>query len=181
MSDEIKSVVEAGLKGVGDKLEAAITKFEGQYAEAGKTDNEIKAEVKALSDKFEAAVTEIAQKMEAAGEQTPDTLTAGSEFVKSEQFKALQDRQVTTARIEVKNTVVADGTTTFPAQRPGVIPGNFLPVTLRQHSEMTVFFLYSKYLAGYDVGSFVPGYTAIFALAAVLCVSLSVGVPVNPD
>ena len=132
MSDEIKSVVEAGLKGVGDKLEAAITKFEGQYAEAGKTDNEIKAEVKALSDKFEAAVTEIAQKMEAAGDQTPDTLTAGSEFVKSEQFKALQARQVTTARIEVKNTVVADGTTTFPAQRPGVIPGNFLPVTLRQ-------------------------------------------------
>ena len=49
MSDEIKSVVEAGLKGVGDKLEAAITKFEGQYAEAGKTDNEIKAACAALS------------------------------------------------------------------------------------------------------------------------------------
>ncbi|MFZ3205699.1 MAG: phage major capsid protein [Pseudomonas sp.] len=132
MSDEIKGIVEAGLKGVGEKLEAAITKFEGQYAEAGKTDAEIKAEVKALSDKFEATVTEIAQKMEKAGDHGAEKLTAGAEFVKSEQFKALASRQVTTARIEVKNTVVADTTTTFPDQRPGVIAGNFLPLTLRQ-------------------------------------------------
>ena len=132
MSDEIKGIVEAGLKGVGDKLEAAITKFEGQYAEAGKTDEEIKAEVKTLSDKFEAAVTEIAQKMDAAGKQEDAKLSAGAEFIKSEQFKQLAARQINSARIEVKNTIVADGTTVFPDNRERIIPGNFLPLTLRE-------------------------------------------------
>ncbi len=124
--------IKTALDAHGTAINAAITKFEGQLAEGGRTDNEIKAEVKALSDKFEATVTEIAQKMEKAGDHGAEKLTAGAEFVKSEQFKALASRQVTTARIEVKNTVVADTTTTFPDQRPGVIAGNFLPLTLRQ-------------------------------------------------
>lgn len=127
MEKELKQALDAH----GKAIDSAIEKFEGQLAEKGKVDDEIRAEVKALSEKFENTVTELAQKMEQAGGE-PQAVTAGAEFVKSEQFKALAARQVDKARIEVKNTVVADSTTTFPNQRPGVIPGDFAPITIRQ-------------------------------------------------
>lgn len=127
MEDQIKNALDAH----GKAIDAAIEKFEGQLAEKGKVDDEIRAEVKSLSEKFESTITELAQKMEAAGGE-PEVLTAGAEFIKSAQFKALAARQVDKARIEVKNTVVADSTTTFPNQRPGVIPGDFAPITIRQ-------------------------------------------------
>jgi len=127
MEKELKQALDAH----GKAIDAAIEKFEGQLAEKGKVDDEIRAEVKALSEKFESTITELAQKMEAAGGE-PEVLTAGAEFIKSAQFKALAARQVDKARIEVKNTVVADSTTTFPSQRPGVIPGDFAPITIRQ-------------------------------------------------
>lgn len=127
MEKELKQALEAH----GKAIDAAIEKFEGQLAEKGKVDDEIRAEVKALSERFERTITELAQKMEAAGGK-PEVLTAGAEFIKSAQFKALAARQVDKARIEVKNTVVADSTTTFPNQRPGVIPGDFAPITIRQ-------------------------------------------------
>lgn len=127
MEKELKQALDAH----GKAIDAAIEKFEGQLAEKGKVDDEIRAEVRALSEKFENTVTELAQKMEAAGGE-PEVLTAGAEFIKSAQFKALAARQVDKARIEVKNTVVADSTTTMPQQRPGVIPGDFAPITIRQ-------------------------------------------------
>ena len=127
MDTELKAALDAH----GAAIDAAVKKYDGQIADAGKADNEIRAEVKALSDKFEAAVTEIGQKMAAAGEQSEAPLTAGAEFIKSEQFKALAARQIQSARIEVKSTVVSNNTTTYPDQRPGITPGNFLPVTLR--------------------------------------------------
>src|SRR5690606_38405377 len=127
MEMEIKQALDAH----GKAIDAAIEKFEGQLAEKGKVDDEIRAEVKALSEKFESTITELAQKMEAAGGE-PEVLTAGAEFIKSAQFQALAARQVDKARTEVKNTVVADSTTTCPSQRPGVIPGDFAPITIRQ-------------------------------------------------
>jgi len=59
-------------------------------AEKGKVDEEIRSEVKALSDKFEKTVTDLAQKMDNAYTKTESSiiLSAGEEFVKSEQFKA---------------------------------------------------------------------------------------------
>lgn len=128
MELELKNALDAHGKAIDD----AIAKFEGQLAETGKADSEIRGEVKALSEKFESALTEIAQKMATADEGKVSQLSAGAEFVRSEGFKQLASRQVNSARIEVKNTVVADSTTTFPDQRPGVIPGNFLPLTIRQ-------------------------------------------------
>lgn len=127
MEKELKQALDAH----GKAIDSAIEKFEGQLAEKGKVDDEIRSEVKALSEKFESTITELAQKMEAAGGE-PEVLTAGAEFIKSAQFKALAARQVDKARIEVKNTVVADSTTTMPQQRPGVIPGDFAPITIRQ-------------------------------------------------
>jgi len=132
MSDEIIKAVEDGITGVEGKLSAAIEKYEGQIKEQGKASDELRAEVQALSVKFEDSITEMAQKMDKAGGDTVIALSAGAEFIKSEQFQQLSRGDIQRARMEVKNTVSSDSTTTFPDQRPGVIPGNFLPLTIRQ-------------------------------------------------
>lgn len=126
--NEIKSALDAH----GAAVDAAIKKYEGQVQEQGKAQSEIRDEVKALAQKFEDAITEIAQKSELAQKGEPKILTAGAEFIQSEAFKQMASGNVKSARIEVKNTVVSDGTTAFPTQRPGIIPGSFVPLTIRQ-------------------------------------------------
>ena len=131
---ELKDIIENGLKAQEAKLAAAIEKFEGQLREKGSTDTEIKSEVRTLAEKFKAMkdeLTEIAQKQTSAQPEAK-LLSAGEEFVKSEQFKALVAGNTQRARIEVKNTVTSGSTTVFPDQRPGVIPGSFAPLTVRQ-------------------------------------------------
>lgn len=128
MDLEIKTALDAQ----GAALDAVMKKFEGQLEEKGKVDSETKAEIKALSEKFETTVTEITQKMETAKPEDSVILTAGAEFIKSEQFKQLLTGNTQRARIEVKNTVTSGSTTVFPQQIPGVIPGNYLPLTIRQ-------------------------------------------------
>jgi HK97 family phage major capsid protein len=131
---ELKDIVETGLKAQEAKLEAAIEKFEGQLQEKGKVDSEVKAEVKTLADEFKSlatSVTELAQKQTAAASQAAKPLSAAEEFVKSEQYKALVSGNVQRARIELKNTVTSGSTTVFPDQKPGVIPGNFAPLSVR--------------------------------------------------
>lgn len=115
----------------GAAVEQAIKKFEGQIQEQGKAQDDVRAEVKALSQKFEDAITEIAQKAEKAKDDEPTILTFGSEFIKSGAFKQLAAGEVKNARIEVKNTVVSDGTTAFAVQRQGIIPGSFVPLAIR--------------------------------------------------
>jgi HK97 family phage major capsid protein len=135
MSDLIIKAVEDGIKSVetklGAQLDSAIEKYEGQVSTYGKAQDEIRAEVKQLSAEFESAVTELAQKMQNRGVAAPQ-MSAGEEFTKSEQFKALVTGQVQRARLEVKNTVVSADTTVFPTQRPGVIRGDFAPLTIRE-------------------------------------------------
>jgi HK97 family phage major capsid protein len=128
MDTELKGALDAH----GAAIDAAMKKYDGQIADAGKADNEIRAEVKALSDKFESTVTEIGQKMAIAGEQSERPVTAGAEFVKSAQFKALAAGQLNSARIEVKNTVVTQPGAPYNLQRPGITPGAFGPLTIRQ-------------------------------------------------
>lgn len=128
MDIELKTALDAH----GAAIDAAIKKYEGQLAEQGNATAEAKAEVKALAQKFEDAIKDIGQKMESADKGEPATLSAAQEFVKSDEFKELAAGRSKQARIEVKNTVLADSNSTFPVQRPGVIPGNFLPLTLRQ-------------------------------------------------
>ncbi len=128
---DIEKVVEEGIKSLESKLAAAVLKYEGQIYEGGKADNEIRAEVKSLSEKFEKSLTEIAQKMSAApGPEKFESL--GDQFTKSDAYKALVSGNSQRARVEIKNTVVSDSTTVFPDQRPGVIPGDFAPLTIRQ-------------------------------------------------
>jgi HK97 family phage major capsid protein len=128
MEEQIKAALDAH----GKAIEEAMKKYDGQIAESGKADNEIRSEVKALSDKFEKSITELAQKMTSASPAAPEVFgTAGEQFVKSDAYRALVagDRQM--ARIEVKNTVQSGSTTVFPFQKPGVIPGEFAPLTVR--------------------------------------------------
>lgn len=131
---ELKDIVEAGLKAQEVKLQAAIDKFEGQLKDKGSVDAEVKNEVRALSEKFkelQTSMVEVAQKQTSAAAETK-AMSAAEEFVKSEQYKQLVAGNVQRARIEVKNTVTSGSTTVFPDQRPGIIPGSFGPLTLRQ-------------------------------------------------
>lgn len=125
--------IKTALDGIGDQVKQAIAKYEGQVKDAGSAAVEVKAEVVELSERFaemNRVVSDIAQKQTAAP-QTKLIMSAGEEFTKSEQFKQLVAGNVHRARLEVKNTVVGNSTTVFPAQVPGIIPGDFKPLTIR--------------------------------------------------
>lgn len=131
---ELKDIIEAGLAKQEVKLQAAIEKFEGQLKEKGSVDTEVKGEVKELSEKFkelQASMIDMAQKQTSAKTEVAHK-SAAEEFVASEQYKQLVAGNVQRARIELKNTVTSTGNTVFPDQRPGVIPGSFEPLTVRQ-------------------------------------------------
>lgn len=133
---DITKTIEDGIKGVQEKLgaelKAAMEKYDGQLAEKGTVANEAKDAVAALSRKFEDAMTEIGQKMEAAKPGEISATSTGGEFVKSDEFKALTERKSQNARVEVKNTVLNTSTTTsYPQQNPGIVPGVFKPLTIR--------------------------------------------------
>ncbi len=128
MEDQIKSALDAH----GKAIETAMAKYESQVADLGKADELTKGELRALSEKFESTITEIVQKMDSAKKDAAPELTAGAEFVKSEQFKQLVAGQTQRARFEVKNTVLSGSTTVFPQQQPGIIRGDFAPLTIRE-------------------------------------------------
>jgi len=55
-----------------------------------------------------------------------------------------------------------------------------VPVSLRQDGERAVFFVDAPDLGGDQVGRFVPGDPLVLALAAILGITLAVGVPIDP-
>ena len=124
--------IKAALDAHGKAIETAMAKYESQVADLGKADELVKGELRALSEKFESTITEISQKMDSARKESAPELTAGAEFVKSEQFKQLLAGQTQRARFEVKNTVTSGSTTVFPQQNPAIIRGNFAPLTIRE-------------------------------------------------
>jgi len=135
MSEELKSVIEQGLKGVQDQLQAKMSEYNAELAKStGQVKTELTGEIEKLAEQYKGLKE---QMIDLAQKQTPASTegkseTAGMEFVSSEAFKSLVSGQREKVRLEVKNTVLADGTTTFPMQRPGIIPGSFAPLTLRQ-------------------------------------------------
>lgn len=142
MSEEIKSMLESGLKALSEKqvaLEKSMEQYHGQLDEKSKVDGEVRSEVKTLAEEFakiNAEVNAIGQKMTEGfkAQEDRETVTAGGEFIKTEQFKQFLGANSRNAviRVEVKNTVLSDSTTVFPTQRPGVIQGDFAPLTIRQ-------------------------------------------------
>jgi HK97 family phage major capsid protein len=124
--------IKAALDAHGKAIETAMAKYDSQVADLGKADELVKGELRALSEKFESTITEISQKMDSAKKESAPALSAGAEFVKSEQFKQLLSGQAHRARFEVKNTVTSGSTTVFPQQNPAIIRGNFAPLTIRE-------------------------------------------------
>jgi HK97 family phage major capsid protein len=142
MSEEIKTMLESGLKALSEKqvaLEKSMAQYHGQLDEKSKVDTEVKSEVKQLAEdysKINAEITSLGQKLADGVKAKEESVivTAGEEFVKSEQFKSFLSANSRNAiiRMEVKNTVTSGSTTSFPLNRPGIIAGNFAPVTIRQ-------------------------------------------------
>jgi len=130
MDEQIKAALEQHQK----SIDSAIQKYESELAVAGSASNEAKAAVAALSEKFESTVRDLSQQMEGYKSESsaPVIQTAGAEFVKSDAFAQLVAGNTQRARLEVKNTVTSGSTTVFPQQMPGVISGDFKPLTIRQ-------------------------------------------------
>jgi len=133
MSEEIKVMLETGLKTVEAQVKTALDNYNAELVKHGKVSTDLTANVDDLSEKLaemKSQLVDIAQKqVQLPAEQK--IITVGADFIKSDAFTQLVGNQRERVRYEVKNTVLSDTTTTFPTQRPGVIPGNFLPVTIR--------------------------------------------------
>jgi HK97 family phage major capsid protein len=140
MSEEIKSMLESGLKALSEKqvaLEKSMEQYHGQLEEKSKVDTEVRSEVKALAEEFakiNAEVTAVGQKMAEGfkSNEEKSIVTAGQELVKSDMFTRFVKGDMQRMRVELKNTVLSDSTTVFPLQKPGVIQGDFQPLTIRQ-------------------------------------------------
>jgi HK97 family phage major capsid protein len=139
MSD-IQTVLESFIKAQDEKLkaievkaDAAIEKATGQ-SQYKAIDQEVKNEVRELTEQYKslsASLNDLAQKHTIVPGAQKE-MSAAEEFVKSDQYKQLVAGNIQRARIEVKNTVTSGSTTVFPDQKPGVITGNFAPLTVRQ-------------------------------------------------
>lgn len=133
MSDQEKTLQDS-LKGIQDTMTAKMGEYHAELEKHGNVSTELTGSIDELSGKFKEMQDELA---DLAQKQVPGSLegkseTAGQEFVKSDAFKALAERRVERARFEVKNTVVTGEGMPWEMQRPGVIPGSFEPLTIRQ-------------------------------------------------
>jgi HK97 family phage major capsid protein len=131
---ELKDIIDAGLTAQEKKLDAAIAKFEGQLKEKNSVDTEVRGEVRELTEQFKqvaSAQAELAQKQAGFVAQATAPKSAAEEFVASEQYKQLVAGNTQRARMQLKNTVTSGSTTVFPDQKPGIITGNFAPLTIR--------------------------------------------------
>lgn len=137
MSTEMKTIIEAGLadvKSVQDQLKTALDAHTAEIETHGKASTALTGQIDALSEQYKALkeqMIDLAQKNSPASNQD-SVSSAGSEFINSEAYKAMASGQREKARIEVKNTVVTGTNMPFAMQKPGVIPGSFAPLTIRQ-------------------------------------------------
>jgi len=137
MSDDIKDIVEKGLtqvKSVQDQLKTALDAHTSEIEQHGKASTELTGKIDGLAEQYKALkeqMIDLAQKQNPASQEAM-VKTAGGEFINSDQFKSLATGEREKARFEVKNTVVTGDNMPFEMQRPGVIPGSFAPLTIRQ-------------------------------------------------
>jgi len=143
MSDEMKKQVEEGFNSLKSQLDAKLAEHTAEVEKYGKASTELTGTVDELSAKLKEMqdeVADVAQRQQGLQPQYERAKSAGEQFITSDAFKSLVSRDKERVRFEVKNTAItsdlsalfADGTTTFPMQRPGVIPGDFAPITIRQ-------------------------------------------------
>lgn len=131
---DVTEVVQKGLADVQAQLKTALDKHTADIEAHGKSTTALTGQIDELSGKYKALSDELA---DIAQKQNPATAagvivdSAGQEFVKSDAYKALVDGKTERARIEVKNTIVTGTNMPFAQQNAGVIPGSFVPRTVR--------------------------------------------------
>ena len=146
MTDEIKATVEAGLAEVKTKLDAKLAEHTAEIEKHGKAATHLTGEIDKLSGEFKSMqdkLVELAQKGTKAPSDEVEGKSVGQRFTNDQRFadavKSMNDNRHASVRLEVKNTSItsdlsalfSDGTTVFPQQRAGVIPGDFKPLTVR--------------------------------------------------
>lgn len=146
MTDEIKVTVEAGLAEIKGKLDIKLAEHTAEIEKHGKASTELTGQIDKLSGEFKTMkdnMVELAQKgVQMPGNQS-ESKSVGQRFTADQRFaegvKSMGDSRHASVRLEVKNTTInsdlsalfSDGNTVFPQQRPGVIPGDFKPLTVR--------------------------------------------------
>lgn len=133
MTDEIKKAVEDGIKAIESKMAAQALEAEKQVKALGDVNAQLKsdleksvAEHKTMGDRL-LALEQQGVKRDA----DPELRTLGQQFVNTDQFKAFNaENQNMRARVEVKNTIISDGNAVMAQQKPGVVPGAAVPLTV---------------------------------------------------
>ncbi len=146
----MKTELEQAVEAIETKLKGAVSKYEGQLKEFGDVSTKTAAEVKALAaehanlikdmpsmkDRLKAIEQMVAEGVKGKQEQYK---TMGQEFVDSESFKNYKAGNTGKAKIEVKNTITGESSTSpqnpndtiVPAHRlPGIVPGAFRMLNL---------------------------------------------------
>lgn len=134
MSDEIKEVVQQGLRDVEKKLGEKLVALETQVKQSGEENASLRGEVDKLvkqRDSLESRLLEVEQKGVAHRGADGEKLSIGQQFVNSPEFKKF-DGGSSSSRLslEVKNTLLSDGTNVLPQQVQGIRGGAFLPLTI---------------------------------------------------
>lgn len=134
MSEQDKSLDET-LAGIKATLDSKLAEHTAEIQKNGKAATDLTGQIDELSGQYkslQSEINELAQKQTAmpmGGAGIVDS--AGNEFIKSDAFGKLAGGEIERARVSLKSTVLADDTTTFADQRPGVTPGDFKPLTIR--------------------------------------------------
>ncbi|SDW94763.1 phage major capsid protein [Lysobacter enzymogenes] len=133
MSEEIKKAVEDGIKSLETKMAAQALEYEKQIKDVGEVNAQLKADLeknveerKAMADRL----TELEQKgVRAPAQDAPTSL--GQQFANSAQFKAMAgDNENARCKVSVKNTLLSDATNVLPMQRPDIVGGPAVPLTV---------------------------------------------------
>lgn len=111
--------IEAKLKSISEKADAELATLGKVTADTKTAMDNIGKEQRALADRL----LLLEQKGTAANDDQPGVEGWGSQFIKSDAFKAFAGGSVQKARVEVKNTVLGDDATVAPDRRPGIVPG----------------------------------------------------------
>jgi len=133
MSEEIKSQIETGFTSLKSQLDAKLAEHTAQMQKYGEADTKLTGDIDALSSEFKSLrdeITDLAQKQSGFTAEA-EVKTAGAEFIKSSAYASFVSGERDKVRLDVKNTVIANNTTTQPMQIAGVTAGSFAPRTIR--------------------------------------------------
>jgi len=137
MDTDIKAAFDEGFASLKSQLDAKLKEHTLQIEQHGKASTALTGQIDDLSGRIKEMrdeITEVAQRQQnLGGQEEKSEKSVGQQFIGSDALEHLKSGAREKIRLEVKNTVTAvSGTTTYPLQRPGVVPGDFAPLTIRE-------------------------------------------------